>query len=297
MSVVSGSSAGRSLRLSPTENPNEIFSCAKNGILHFISIYYYYFYLFISSPTVRRSCACVFSGAVSEVTIVSRSCMHHIRDRKCIFTFIGSNFYCCPAIKVSFYWYCFHIAAACRCCMKTPPFERVNVLCHLSYCLHLDVCTNVTLRPPPATVWAIYLYAPYRLGVVSFLALCGWVWVAVLFLILFSFFIPLFRYCYCCCCYTCRRLNGAPLETHSNRLTIIFIRITVAAAAISRWLVSFHPFDYSADIARYLYVDILCLIEFRPDLNNEKTTRWNRNGKRDKGRSSALSAAASNIFL
>lgn len=119
----------------------------------------------------------------------------------------------------------------------------------------------------------------------------------VLFLCLCSFFIPFVRWCYCCCCHTRRRLNGAPLETHSNRLTIIFIRITVAAAAISRWLVSFLPFHYSADIARYLYVDILCLIEFRPDLNNEKTTRWNRNGKRDKGRSSASIAAASYIFL
>lgn len=51
--------------------------------------------------------------------------------------------------------------------MKTPPFQRVNVPCHFSFFRPPLVCvrTNVTLPPPLATVWAIYLYAPYRLCV------------------------------------------------------------------------------------------------------------------------------------
>lgn len=136
---------------------------------------------------------------------------------------------------------------------------------------------------PPATVRAIYLYAPYRLGVVFFLVVAArelWVFGCVVSLRFFRFFV--FFYFVVSELLLLLLLHLPPIEwrTSQNTLKSIDDNFYLYYCCCRSYfpmigIMPCHPLalDHSANIARYLYVDILCLIEFRPDLNNEKTTR------------------------
>lgn len=281
-----------------------------------------------SPPNTRVWCVSVstyVSGsaeqrAASEVTTVYIiHIMYRIRDRKCIFTFIGSNFYCCPAIKLPLYWYCFHIAAARRCCMKTPPFKRVNVLCHHSSRFHLCYAYLATASGNCLGHLFICILSP------RFSSLFWWRFLSGYSLLL--------RYCRCIVGYCC--LPSLPAATHcgclylpssiewrtsQNTLNSIddnfylhccccrccfqMIGIISSVRQFSRKYKCTPRYLPYARCMVYTHSEranemhVLCLIEFSLDLNTtEQGMRWNMNRKRDKRRSVLGAVRLIHIFL